>query len=705
MNLRGPTDDLAVPVASAQISGGQMSRLTTRECSKRTPQRFGWSRGVIFTTMALLCLLLLGLPPTTMKLAAASVIGGSDHAREATVPPSGTNPTRATLLPRITDLSFATPTPVLPDATGSGQLFGLSCPSATTCVAVGYDGVNAIYSTGTLSSGTWTWTQSTAVAPVSPGGGEFFGVSCPSATFCVAVGTDMNGGAIFATGAESGSTWTWSPSVLIPPDSYGRGFLNSVDCVSTTSCIAVGGNYNSGGISAIGTESGGTWSWVSSAVAPDNSDNGYLTGVSCPTPTACIAVGTNEIVEGTFATSSWSWSSIDAGVFGLSADDFFRGVSCADLTDCVAVGGNSITPPIYATGTFAGSAWAWSINSIVPVSTDSLYSVDCGGATWCVAVGTAGASLIYSSGNDSGGSWSWSPDFSVSPDESAGAGEFYGVVCTSQLSCVAAGQGGPQGVVDASLSSATAPITPIDVGATAGVESATVDWTAQSDGGSTITGYTVTADDTTSSITVSDACPTSDSSTLTSCTVNGLTDGDDYEFAVAAINAVGTGPLSFYTQRVIPSASSSGGGSGGGSGGSGGGSGGGLSGGLGGGSSGSGGTPPTSSTLPSSASSPPPPSTSILTASPVPTPREVTYFANSVSLSANARTVLGALGKKLEKGARVTVVGYAHHDAALAKKRAMIVAQFLENRVAIHVTLKLSTASFLAKVLVTTTKM
>jgi outer membrane protein OmpA-like peptidoglycan-associated protein len=83
----------------------------------------------------------------------------------------------------------------------------------------------------------------------------------------------------------------------------------------------------------------------------------------------------------------------------------------------------------------------------------------------------------------------------------------------------------------------------------------------------------------------------------------------------------------------------------------------------------------------------------------------VTYFANSVSLSANARTVLGALGKKLEKGARVTVVGYAHHDAALAKKRAMIVAQFLENRVAIHVTLKLSTASFLAKVLVTTTKM
>jgi hypothetical protein len=92
----------------------------------------------------------------------------------------------------------------------------------------------------------------------------------------------------------------------------------------------------------------------------------------------------------------------------------------------------------------------------------------------------------------------------------------------------------------------TAPTAPTGATATAGNASAQVSWTAPAfDGGTAITGYTVTS--------------TPDSKTCTwtsgplSCTVGTLTNGQPYTFTVTATNAVGSGAPSAASSPVTPS--------------------------------------------------------------------------------------------------------------------------------------------------------
>ena len=89
----------------------------------------------------------------------------------------------------------------------------------------------------------------------------------------------------------------------------------------------------------------------------------------------------------------------------------------------------------------------------------------------------------------------------------------------------------------------TLPGAPTSVSARAGNNSATITWVAPAfDGGTPITGYLITASNG-STFTVGNT---------TTDTVTGLANGTAYSFAVAAINAVGTGPSSFVSNSVTP---------------------------------------------------------------------------------------------------------------------------------------------------------
>src|SRR5581483_2561260 len=103
-------------------------------------------------------------------------------------------------------------------------LYGVSCPAATTCYAVGGSSLGTIVST--TDGRTWRTT-------VVPGSGTFIAIDCTSRTVCVAVGyaTNTTGSAAETT---DGVHWRLMP---LPSGTHP---LQAVTCPVAGSCLAVG---------------------------------------------------------------------------------------------------------------------------------------------------------------------------------------------------------------------------------------------------------------------------------------------------------------------------------------------------------------------------------------------------------------------------------------------------------------------------------
>jgi hypothetical protein len=279
----------------------------------------------------------------------------------------------------------------------TGYLRDVTCPSASLCLAVGG---RQYPSTETTVAERWNG-QSWTLDPsqnVGTRGSELTSVSCPTSSLCFAVGHYMTNqsGATIQSLIERwnaiGHTW----SVVSHPGSSGTRQLNSVSCPSATSCFAVGSNQPSGAAPILHWN-GTAWSVMSGPVPPGTSVRASLSSVACVTVSNCSAVGFYNAQGGYYKTlvehwngSTWSIvPSPNAPVSSPSSSVLFA-ASCPSATSCFAVGfyqfGPSGSNVKALTEHWNGSAWSI-MSQPRPPGYNLLQGVSCASIAACQAVG------------------------------------------------------------------------------------------------------------------------------------------------------------------------------------------------------------------------------------------------------------------------------------------------------------------------------
>jgi hypothetical protein len=265
-------------------------------------------------------------------------------------------------------------------------------------------------------------------------------VSCPSATSCLAVGDDRAGAPIFD--AWKGTAWRTLP----PPDTPARETLTGLACTSPSRCIAVGARRT--GPSSIGVLAerwnGTAWTQLPPPV-PAGAVSSSFAGISCPAASACMATGQFSTSTAVHTLAEW-WDGTSWAVLATTdppdGPHAFGAVSCASATACMAAGDRTF-PSGPAVEVWDGSTW--SVLALpVPAATEPvLGGVACTSAASCMVTGGDfdGSSLFADRWNG-GTSWSRLPMHSPS----LAFARVIGMSCASASHCLAVGAEGSLGI-------------------------------------------------------------------------------------------------------------------------------------------------------------------------------------------------------------------------------------------------------------------
>jgi hypothetical protein len=356
--------------------------------------------------------------------------------------------------------AITAPLPADASPTPDAQLFSVSCPSTSWCVAVGdYDTSSGTQEGLVLTGSGPSWTAMTAPVPAGAASAQstqIQSVACPSPSRCVAVGDyiDSSGNYLgFLLSWSGGPAWTAIQAPVPPPDpgdQPGGASLDSVACSSAAMCVAAGtySEYDASAGSSVGYGLLETWSagmsWTA-ARAPvpaggDASSAHFQSGTSaaCSSSGTCLAAGTfadsadPSLPLGLLETwSGGSWTAAEAPV--PAGTDLTNGQVAMDAaacpsSTCVATGlyqtydGSAQDHGLVVTG--AGSAWTI---AYAGSDQDGFGSVACPSVSSCVAGGTG--VLLTGAGT------SWQAVAAPSPAE---GGLLDSVSCPSSSSCAVA---------------------------------------------------------------------------------------------------------------------------------------------------------------------------------------------------------------------------------------------------------------------------
>lgn len=281
--------------------------------------------------------------------------------------------------------------------TTPGNLFtGVACSSQTSCRA-------------TSSSGIYVW-DGTSWVLENPTG--FSDITCPTATFCMAV-RPMLPNPVYLW---NGSNWLAAPDF---PLQTRPGFAPQIECATPTNCLVL--SMAETGLMPVLYQNF-VWAWTGSwnpVVMESNLAEGrFVQDVTCFGASSCKVVFQNSKI------ALWNGTNISYELNG--SVESFNAVHCPAVNLCKAVGNSGLIK------SWNGTTWTEEESNVG----ENLYSVACPSTTSCLAMGENGAWLTWD-GTE------WHEESLLQPDQRAGGGSYdylTSLTCPSTTLCKAIGQ-------------------------------------------------------------------------------------------------------------------------------------------------------------------------------------------------------------------------------------------------------------------------
>jgi hypothetical protein len=250
------------------------------------------------------------------------------------------------------------------------QIRGVSCPSANLCVAVTYEGL--IYASTNPTGGKEAW--STVDLDGEGPNTHMYGIACPTPSFCAA---SAGKGKIVTSTNPTGGASDWSVTQLDHPVE-----LRGISCVSASLCVAVGDDDEDttydGEVVSSTNPLGGAWQSVQLS-----GGQGALYGVSCPSPALCVTgnlVG-NLVVSTNPTGSASAWDTTDGG-----GSVQITAASCVSSVRCVVVDNNG---DVLTSTNPTGGPGDWTFTNVLPypgvdgTAANHMFGVSCPSTSFC----------------------------------------------------------------------------------------------------------------------------------------------------------------------------------------------------------------------------------------------------------------------------------------------------------------------------------
>jgi hypothetical protein len=268
---------------------------------------------------------------------------------------------------------------------------GLACLVVVAGVAVGITTLvvsgkpSFRFSATDAENLTWRLSRIPPISGLKDSDSQLLNVSCPTSSFCVAVGTRQYFDSKASAYSElplvewfNGSRWKMesvrSPDSTPQVGQLPEDQLTDVSCPTVRFCMAVGNfgrlSTSTGlgvGVSGALVEifNGRAWRTVELRASSKSNTDAYLGAVFCLQPRSCFVVGTAEsprVLQTliSYKYKSGSWTSVPFAGAGRDSVDNLNSLYCSSMNHCLAVGTSSFgafASSKAMAAVFAGDSW------------------------------------------------------------------------------------------------------------------------------------------------------------------------------------------------------------------------------------------------------------------------------------------------------------------------------------------------------------